>query len=496
MGLSIDRDRFDDEDFERYAAKLSGSLAALRELLARPAFGVGPPSLGAELELSIIDDDGLALGVNRKVLAGQLDGNAQLELDRFNLEYNLNPVMSAGAPFRALEQELVAAIDTLNAAAAPLGGRLAPIGILPTLTPSDLKSAALTDLPRYRALASGLLRLRRDKPFRIDIDGDEPLRTTCNSVTMEGANTSFQVHLRVDPADYAAVYNAAQLTTPLVLAIAANSPTFLGHVLWDETRVALFKQAVDPRSPRTTDWRRAARVPFGHGWIRSGAYELFAEAVALHPALLPVCDGEDPVRIVRDGGLPGLAELRLHQSTVWQWNRAVYDPSAGGHLRIELRALPGGPTPIDMVANAALHIGLAVGLKHRVADLLPRLPFRYAEYNFYRAAQRGLDARLLWPADRPPSPAEVHVRHLLDRHLPVAESGLASLGIDSDEIRRVLGVIERRLETGLTGARWQRRALRVLDQRSARPRALAAMLANYLEQAGTGEPVSDWSLPD
>ncbi len=496
MGLAIDRDRYDDHEYERYADKLAANLTAMRELLARPAFGIGPASLGAELELSIIDGDGRALGVNRRVLAGQLDGNAQLELDRFNLEYNLNPVMAAGTPFAAIEHELAAAIDALNAAAAPLGGRLAPIGILPTLTPADLKSAAMTDLPRYRALASGLLRLRRDQPFRIDIDGEEPLKTTCDSVTMEGANTSFQLHLRVDPTDFAAIYNAAQLTTPFVLAACANSPTFLGHILWDETRVALFKQAVDPRSPRTTDWRRAARVPFGHGWLRSGAYELFAEAVALHPPLLPICDGEDAVDVVRNGGLPGLEELRLHQGTVWQWNRAVYDPSAGGHVRIELRSLAGGPTPVDMVANAALHIGLAVGMKDRMAEMMPRLPFRYAEYNFYRAAQKGLDARLLWPADRPPSPQEVPVRRLLDEHLPVAASGLEALGVDATEIRRLLGVIEHRLATGITGARWQRRALRALDAGMSRAEALAAMLERYLECADSGQPVSGWPSPD
>jgi hypothetical protein len=47
---------------------------------------------------------------------------------------------------------------------------------------------------------------------------------------------------------------------------------------------------------------------------------------------------------------------------VWRWNRAIYDPASGGHLRIEMRALPAGPTVIDMLANAAFLIGLSLWL--------------------------------------------------------------------------------------------------------------------------------------
>ena len=191
-------------------------------------------------------------------------------------------------------------------------------------------------------------------------------------MSVEGANSSFQVHLRVNPAEFTRAYNAAQLAIAPVLAVAGNSPTFLGHRLWEETRIALCKQSIDDRDTRGPR-RRLARMAFGTGWLRDGPLELFAESVRLHQPLLPVLgagtqqDGGDR----RQG--PPLHELRLHQGTIWRWNRAIYDPAAGGHLRIEMRGLPAGPTVIDMMANAAfLHRAFALAGRTRSAmDLRP-----------------------------------------------------------------------------------------------------------------------------
>ena len=95
--------------------------------------------------------------------------------------------------------------------------------------------------------------------------------------------------------------------------------------------------------------------------------------------------------------MPSLAELRLHQGTVWRWNRAIYDPVAGGHLRIEMRALPAGPTVTDMLANAAFLIGLTLWLAGQDERWTYALPFERADHGFYRAAQHGLAAELSWP---------------------------------------------------------------------------------------------------
>ncbi len=491
MGLQIDRDHFDDTDYARFTERLQENLAALQELLSRPGFGEGPPTVGAELELFIIDRCGRAFPINRALLAKSFDSHLQLELNRFNLEYNSSAVPLAGKPFSALAAELSGALGRLNTLADSHGARVVPIGILPTLRPEDLNSSVLTDLPRYRALSAGIRRMRKE-PFEIRIDGLDPLTFTCDDVVLEGANTSFQVHLRVTPQDFAATYNATQIAAPVAIALGANSPTFLGHRLWDETRVALFKQALDDRPSDRGDWHAPGRVSFGHGWVRRGAYEAFAETVGLFPVLLPVVAAEEPLAVLRAGGHPALTELRLHQSTVWRWNRAIYDPEAGGHLRIEMRALPAGPTAQDMMANAAFLIGMTLGLRTRTKELLPSFPFHYADYNFYRAAQHGLDAVLLWPSPEPPSPREVPVGQLALELLPLAEEGLAAFGVEDGEIRSYLDIIRARITTGITGARWQRAVLEQLDLRLCRDDALVAMLEAYMRELAGGKPVAEW----
>jgi gamma-glutamyl:cysteine ligase YbdK (ATP-grasp superfamily) len=491
MARSIDRDVFDDDDYTAFSHRMSASLPALRSLLARPGFGEGPPSLGAEVELSLVDGAARPLGINRTILAASADRRLAPELDAFNVEYNLTPVPATGRPFTAFENELATAIQMVDTLAAPHGGRAASVGILPTLTEADLQSEALTDMPRYHALSAGVRRLRR-APFNLRIDGADPLTLSCPDITLEGANTSFQLHWRVTPADFASCYNAAQLATPLALAVGCNSPLFLGHRLWDETRIALFKQALDSRMADDGRWRAPARVGFGHGWVREGAWELFAEAVALFQPLFPLSGSEDSSAIVAAGGVPQLEELRLHMGTVWRWNRAIYDPALGGHLRIEMRALPSGPTPTDMVASAAFLIGLARALSDRVGTLLSAFPFAWAEYNFYRAARFGLDARVLWPAPSGGSPVEHAARDLATEMLPLAAEGLGKLGVSGDEIHRLLGVVRDRLASRTTGAGWQRRAIaRLLPQRDP-IEGLSLMMQEYLANAATGRPVHEW----
>lgn len=494
MARPIDQECFSDEDYERFARCVQQNLAALRLVLARPGFGEGEPTLGAELELCIVDRLGRALGVNRDILAAHVDKRLTLELNRFNLEYNLTPVSARGTPFMALEGELTAALASLNTTAQRFGGRVVAIGILPTLTPDDVAQHALTDFPRYRALSAGLRRLRQS-PFSVRIDGADPLSMRGDDITLEGANTSFQLHLRVPPRQFADIYNAAQLATPLALAISGNSPIFCGHRLWEETRVALFKQALDVREMEEGRWRPPARVSFGHGWVREGAFELFAESAALFPPILPVCSDEDALAIAESGGLPRLDELRVQQGTVWRWNRAIYDPGHGGHLRIEFRALPAGPTPVDMMASAAFLLGLTIALRAHVGGLLPAFPFTACEWNFYRAAQLGMQTDLLWPCESAPSPRLVPARRLVERLLPQAASGLAELGVSDAETQRLLGVIHARVALGATGARWQRRTYDTLRTSMGRPQALAYLMERYIARSATGAPVHAWDVP-
>ena len=491
MGIEINQSTFDEQDYSAFRHALELNLSQLDDLLATPGFGCGPASLGAELEMYIVDEEGRPLHANQEIQAAAGDPQLTLELNRYNLEYNLTPRLISERPFAATETEILAKLAQLGPLAARFGGRVVPIGILPTLRESDFGPHCITDSRRYHALVSQLL-ARRGGQFRIDINGKDPLQLNMADITLEGANTSFQVHYKVSPRDYADTFNAIQLMTPLALAIGANSPTLFGHRLWHETRIPLFKQSIDTRRVDRYGWNEPARVNFGQGWVRRGALELFTEVVRIYPPLLPICA---PVAARTPQPVPpALAELRLHQSTVWLWNRPVYDPAAGGHLRIEMRALPAGPTAVDMVANAAFLIGLAEGVRSRIEHILPAIPFNIAEYNFYRAAQHGLDARLLWPEADQSGYREQSVHTLIERLLPVAAQGLDSIGINTDEAARYLGVIEQRLRRRQTGATWQRTMLAALKPHMPLDAALRTLLEKFIGYSSANLPVAEWPL--
>ena len=96
---------------------------------------------------------------------------------------------------------------------------------------------------------------------------------------------------------------------------------------------------------------------FGERWITS-IFDLFEENVRYFPALLPETTDEDPEAVLAAGEAPRLQELRLHNGTVYRWNRPVYDVVDGRpHLRVENRVLPAGPTVVDVLANAAFYYG-------------------------------------------------------------------------------------------------------------------------------------------
>jgi gamma-glutamyl:cysteine ligase YbdK (ATP-grasp superfamily) len=490
MGLDIAATEFTDDDRHLFAQRLQQNLAALKQLLRQPGFGSGAATIGAELELFIIDRHARPSPRNQLIHAAVADPRLTLELDRFNLEYNLSPVAAAGHPFSSIEREMLQALQGINRCANEMDARVIPIGILPTLAAADFGPHSMTPLPRYAALAAALQRMRGED-FAIRIHGAEPLSLDRSHVSLEGANTSLQIHYRVEPRDFARMFNAVQLVTPVALAIACNSPLLLGRRLWQETRIPLFKLAVDGRNRDSRTLHLPPRVDFGTGWVREGPYELFAAATQLHEPLLPVVSRENALSRLRSGNVPGLHELRLHQGTLWPWNRPVYDPACGGHLRIELRALPAGPSPVDMMANAAFVLGSARALSENIEELLPGFPFRSAEANFYRAAEHGLEARLFWHERS----GALRLRPACDIALelmPAAARGLRAMGVARGEIRHYLGNVQRRIECRASGAAWQLRQLDRLQPQRGRRRALAALVQRYADHALNNLPVAEW----
>ena len=490
MGFEIDNTDFTEGDFNRFSDRLRSNLKALDILLARPEFGEGDLSFGAELELYIVDNEARPLPINQEIIAQLNDPQLTLELNRYNLEYNFRPSLLKDCCFSATQQEALAAIEKINKCAKQCDGSVVPIGILPTLQQSDTGYHAMTPLARFKALTQELTDIRGG-PFTIAIEGEETLQLAMDDVTLEGANTSFQVHLRVPAREYADFYNAIQLVTPLVVAMAANSPTLFGHRLWQETRIPLFKQSIDCR-PNDSLHPVPARVNFGNNWIREGAFELFAEAALLYRPILPDYSDEDSVAIAQNGGTPLLHELRLHQGSIWLWNRPVYDPSNGGHLRIELRSFPAGPTIIDMLANAALAVGLAKLIQPTIRELLPAIPFAYCTANFYRAAQKGMSAELFWPSMKQSQPEYYAVPKILEKMIPRVPEKLVDMGFIEEDFLPLLKVIEERLHTRQTGAQWQLNKLEELRKGLHKREALTAMLKLYQKNSAANIPVAQW----
>ncbi len=493
MGLDIDKTSFSHNDYCQFKSRLNDNLLALQVLLNKPGFGAGEASIGAELELYIVDENGRPLLINEELLAAAADPLLTPELNLYNLEYNLAPQKLGGRALFALENDICQKLEELNSLAMKYKGRMVMCGILPTLCKADFGSACMTNRNRYHALVNCLIE-RRGSRFRININGDDPLQLDMGDVTLEGANTSFQIHYRVEPEAYADTYNSFQLVMPLVLGVAVNSPSLLGHLLWQETRIPLFKQAIDTRKVDPYRWHPPPRVHFGNGWIRQGAFELFCEAVRTYEPLLPISASDDPFQSLQNGDAPSLHELRLHLGSVWLWNRPVYDHNDGGHLRIEMRALPAGPTPIDMIANSALLIGLSEAVRSEINNLLPALPFYLAEHNFYRAAQFGLQAKLLWPDPEQNGCREVLLCDVLRQLLPDAKKALLAIGIAAEDTNRYMTVIEDRLESGQTGSLWQRRYLARNEKQHSRDKALHMMLESMIENARGNRPVSEWDV--
>lgn len=491
MGTAIDRINFTEHDYRRFSVRLRDNLSTFRRLAATPGFGEGEASFGAELELYVVDSLGRPLHINQEIQKELQDPQLTLELNRYNLEYNFSPVLARNGCFHATQDEALAAIDKLNRCAGKWYGSTVAVGILPTLRQADVGYHAMTKTLRYEALTRQLSKIRGG-PFTVDIQGADPIHLEMEDVTLEGANTSFQVHLKVSAREFANTYNALQLVTPLVLALASNSPSLFGHRLWQETRVPLFKQSIDCRR-RDPLHPQPARVNYGHSWLRLGAVELFAESIYLYRPILPLLSGEDPLEVMKAGGVPQLNELRLQQGSVWLWNRPVYDPADGGHLRIEMRALPAGPSVVDMLANAVLMIGLTKVMQNKINRLLPAIPFDYCIRNFYRAAEKGLEAELIWPSATQSEPEYHKAGDLLRRLLPRIPEHLVSAGFLESDFAPFLNVIDERLETGQTGSRWQLAKLHELEKELPREKALAEMLGQYQQFSSRNMPVAQWS---
>ncbi|WP_418315156.1 glutamate-cysteine ligase family protein [Piscinibacter sakaiensis] len=478
MGQDIAEGHFRAHDFATFARRLRDETAHLHALVERGALSRRPPMAGLELEAWLIDSQCRPAPCNDEFLQRLGSPDVVTELAKFNIEMNVAPQPLAGSGLARLAADLQRTWQQCQQVAGEMGLRVAAIGSLPTLVDADLALVNMSDRTRYQAINEQVLRSRGGRPIRLDIeaaDGHHLVRSHAD-VMLEAGATSLQAHLQVAPEAAARAYNASLIASAATVAISANAPFLFGQPLWEESRIALFEQAIDVGARPASYRGDLQRVSFGSGYVGFSMLECFAENVDLFDPLLPIELDEPADR---------LPHLRLHNGTIWRWNRPLvgFDDDGTPHLRIEHRPMSAGPSITDMIANIAFYYGLTRHLAD--ADDPPELhlPFTAARDNFYQAARLGLAADVQWLAGQ-----QTGLRQLiLDSLIDAARAGLASLQVDPALADRWLRTIEARVETGRTGAHWQRAFV-------ARHGAdMARLTREYTARQADGAPVHEWT---
>lgn len=488
MGKEVDAVQFTREDRKRHREKVRKGLDVLARMLTASRFDFERPMVGLEIELNLVDADFQPAMRNAEVLDAIADPMFQTELGRFNIEINVAPQRLSEGGLTAFESSVRRALNEASGKAEEVGTHLAMVGILPTLRPEHVTLDAVSENPRYSLLDQQIF-AARGEDLEIVIDGVERLHMHSDTIMPEAACTSTQVHLQCSPDDFSGYWNAAQAIAGIQVAIGANSPYLFGKELMSESRIPLFEQSTDTRSDELKAQGVRPRVWFGERWITS-IFDLFEENSLYFPALLPISSEEDPAAVLDAGGVPGLDELRLHNGTVYRWNRPVYDVvDEIPHLRVENRVLPAGPTVVDTLANAAFYAGLVRALAAEDRPVWSQMSFQAANDNFLAGIRDGIEAEAYWPRVGSVPVTELVVRKLL----PLAATGLADWGVPGDEAGRLLDIIERRCLAAANGATWQTAAV-AARQESGQDRwsALAGMLDDYLDRMHTNDPVHTW----
>jgi gamma-glutamyl:cysteine ligase YbdK (ATP-grasp superfamily) len=472
MGQEISATHFKHHDFSRFERLLDRELQMLREWFRKRRFSQRRSVAGLELETWLVAESGEPLPGNTALLAMANSPDVVPELSRFNVEFNVTPQPLAGAGIATLERELDETWRRCDRLAGQLGASVVAIGTLPTLSDAHLSLANMSDMLRYKALNEQVLRLRAGRPIRLDIAGRERLKAEHGNAMLEAGTTSFQLHLQVALDEAVRFFNASIIASAPLVAAGANSPLLFGRILWDETRIPLFEQAVDVGGGKLH-----SRVTFGSAYAERSLEECFVENREQYPVMFP---------LAMEDASEQLEHLRLHNGTIWRWIRPLigFDADGTPHLRIEQRVLPAGPTTVDMAANMAFFYGLAEALATDDVSPESRLPFATARDNFYRAARFGFDAQVTWLDDRQTTVRELILWELL----PLARSGLSRLQVDGGDTYRLLEIIEERVTSGQNGAVWQRRYI------EEHGRDMTQLTLAYRDRQRAGAPVHMWEV--
>ena len=481
------------KQLQAFEKHLLNDLHALNKMLKEGMFEIDKTRIGAEQEFCLVDKHYKPAGKNIEMM-NLLEGNPLFttELARFNMEINASPQIFSKNCLSIMENEILDNLDAAHQAAESLGIKVILTGILPTLRKFDFSLHNLTPYERYYALCESINKLR-GKNYDLNIRGIDELFSEHDSPLIEAANTGFQVHLQIKPDEFVDMYNISQAITAPVLASATNSPILFGKRLWKETRIALFSQSVDTRNHKEHAREMSPRVTFGDHWLEKSILEIYKEDIVKYRVLLNTEINENVFEKLETGTAPDLMALKVHNSTVYRWNRACYGISEGkAHLRIENRVLPAGPTVKDEMANAAFWLGLMVGVHDKYGDITQRMDFDVAKNNFLKASVHGLDTKLFWLDNKSYAAGDLILHELL----PLAKAGLKKQKVNNAEIEEYLGIIEARVQKVRTGSYWQLKSFNKLVKTATKEEVLAAITASTIQNQKDNTPVHNWKLAE
>ncbi len=484
----------DQKQMQKFVKSLLNDVTALEYMLDNDWFESDVVRLGAEQEMVMVDKTTFKPSLVAMEALEKMEEYpwVETELAKFNLETNIEPRVFEKDCFTLLENENTYKLNKIQEVLDGMNTSIVLTGILPTLRKYHLDMENLTPKKRYFALMEALNKQLIGQSYELRIVGIDELLVKHSSPLLEASNTSFQVHLQVAPNDFVKMYNIAQALAGPMMAIAANSPIVFGKRLWHETRIALFQQSLDTRTSHDHMRERSPRVSFGRDWLHNSIMEIYKEDIARFRVLLSSDVEEDSIEMLKNGQVPKLRALQVHNSTVYRWNRPCYGISDNGkpHLRIENRILPSGPTVIDEIANACFWLGCMMGMAMEVDDIRTKMSFADARDNFGKAAKFGIDSKFTWFHDE-----KVSAEKLIMDLLPIARKGLESRNVDKSDIDKYLYIIEQRAIKNMTGARWMLRAFTKLHENANTDEALSVLTATMIQNQQSNKPVHEWELP-
>lgn len=486
----------DDAQMQNFVRLLLNDVRAMEYMLENDWFETGITRIGAEQEMCMVHNETLkpaCIAVEALEKMKKWDW-VETELARFNLETNLTPREFKGNCLSLMENENSKNLANIRKVVNKMGADIILTGILPTLNKDDLGFHNLTPKKRYFALMESMKQQLIGKDFELRLTGIDELLVRHDSPLLEAVNTSFQVHLQIDPKDFVKMYNIAQALAAPILAMAANSPIVFGRRLWHESRIAMFQQAIDTRTTHDHMRERYPRVSFGNGWLEDSVLNIHREDIARFRVLISSDVEEDAFEKISKKISPKLRALQVHNSTVYRWNRPCYGISPNGkpHLRIENRVIPAGPTVLDEVANAAFWLGAMMGMADKVDDVTKHISWSDVRDNFGKAARFGIDSNFTWFKDKKVGVCELVRKELI----PIARAGLKKMKVAQKDIDRYMGVIEGRAKAHMNGARWQLRAFTKLKEETSRDEALSVLTASIIENQNKGLPGHKWKMPE